>query len=93
MTMAVLVFSGWRPGLRKISLTNLLHSRATIPLAAAKQHVDDILDGQEVRISLADLDTAAGIARAANALGAVVALEPEDRRTTAETESEHRRRR
>src|SRR5712691_5710931 len=72
--MPILLLQRWTPGLNKVALTKLLHSRAYIPLSLAKRYVDEFLDGHEVAVTVRSLRTANEIARDAEGIGAVASV-------------------
>lgn len=47
---ARVLLTGYTEGLRKVSLDLLLNRTAGVPLRQAKQHVNDLIDGQTVVI-------------------------------------------
>jgi hypothetical protein len=65
------IFTGWCEGLQKVQLNHLLREKAGLSLQSAKRAVDDILDGKQVVIDVADDRTAMELAHAASELGAV----------------------
>jgi len=69
--MPVLILERWNPGLNKVALTKLLHSRAHVSLSLAKQYVDQLLEGNEVALDVPSLVDANAIARDAETIGAV----------------------
>jgi hypothetical protein len=69
--MAVLIIERWNPGLNKVALAKLLHSRAHVSLSLAKQCVDQLLEGNEVALDVPSLVDASEIARDAETFGAV----------------------
>jgi hypothetical protein len=48
----VIELVGWRPGLKKISLTRLLQRDCGFSLRIAKAAVDSLLEGQRVKVTL-----------------------------------------
>ncbi len=72
---ATVVITGWREGLRKISMTQSLQAHAGLGVAAAKVVTDRVLDGQTVAVTLLDAATAAALARELDALGATCHVE------------------
>ena len=72
--MPVLILERWNPGLNKVALTKLLHSRAHVSLSLAKQYVDQLLEGNEVALEISSLVDANEIARDAETIGAVVSV-------------------
>ena len=61
---------GWRRGLRKVSVTQLLNDQLGCGLAEAKRCTERLLDGQLVVLDLLDGTSAAALVRALDALGA-----------------------
>jgi hypothetical protein len=68
--MPYVLLKGWRPGLRKVSLTNLLRARASLDLETAKTFTDRCLAGEAVRIAMPSLGAAEKLAREMSDLGA-----------------------
>lgn len=68
--MVIVMFVGWRAGLKKVSLTELLQHRTHLSLKEAKDSVDKLLDGQQISISCSSLTEADELVKAATALGA-----------------------
>lgn len=68
--MTTLRITGWRVGLQKISLTKLLQDQAGLGLAAAKQAVDDVLDGRPANVTLPASVDARSVVESVRALGA-----------------------
>jgi ribosomal protein L7/L12 len=68
--MSKVVLTGWKAGLKKVSLTTLLREQAALSLADAKHRVDALLTGDEVILEIAGLDKAEELLDAAKALGA-----------------------
>lgn len=52
--MTELRISGWRPGMRKLSLTSLLRERLGLSLRDAKAAVDLVLEGREAHLHVPD---------------------------------------
>lgn len=48
------VITGWRAGLKKVSLTKLLHDACGYSLSQAKGITDSVLDNQSVTLELPD---------------------------------------
>jgi hypothetical protein len=69
--MSRVTFTGWCEGLRKVPLNNLLREKAGMPLQSAKRVVDDLLEGRQVVVDVADDRTAMELASAASELGAI----------------------
>lgn len=63
--------TGWRPGIKTISLIDLLRSVTSMSLTAAKQTVDGILDGQTHAVSFSSVEDAIAFRSAAEGLGAL----------------------
>ncbi len=49
--MSDLVITGWKDGLKKISLVKVLQKNSSMGLTQAKQAVDDLMDGKEIRLT------------------------------------------
>jgi hypothetical protein len=47
-----LVLTGWKPGLKKISLDMLLVKRLNVSIAVAKRQVDDLLAGEIIELEI-----------------------------------------
>ena len=47
-----LVLTGWRPGLKKVSLDMLLAKRLDVSIAVAKKHVDDLIAGEIIELEI-----------------------------------------
>jgi hypothetical protein len=73
--MPTVPFTEWRPGLRKVSLDELIRDRASVGLADAKAIVDALLTGESPRVAIATLDDAEALIVEARALGAEAVLE------------------
>ena len=67
--------TGWRPGMRKISLTKLIQESAGTELGLAKDMVDGLLDGRPFALRFEDEDRARFFADRAEELGAEVIAE------------------
>lgn len=74
--MATVQFTGWSEGLRKVSLTELLHQHAHIPLRDAKSSVERLMDGESFTIECATFEEAQTLANEAIQLGAVCVAMP-----------------
>ena len=46
----IVILEGWKPGLLKVSLTKLIHTKAANGLAEAKRCTDDLLAGKPVAL-------------------------------------------
>jgi hypothetical protein len=68
--MPQVVFTGWEPSLDKVLLNRLLRAKAGLGLAAAKEAVDRLLDGERVSIEIADPVTAEDLIQASRRVGA-----------------------
>jgi ribosomal protein L7/L12 len=67
----LLRITGWKPGLRKVSMTKVLRRSAGLDLAAAKRLTDRVLDGEVVELRFRDGDAARKCAVELEALGAI----------------------
>ena len=68
--MITLRISGWRPGLRKVSMTEALRSSLGIGLAEAKSITDRVLNGEIVELGVASGVDAEALSSALDLLGA-----------------------
>jgi hypothetical protein len=66
--MNTIRITGWKAGLRKISLTKLLQQQG-LSLGDAKRIVDDILDGREVLLTLSRSSDASAVVTVIRDLG------------------------
>jgi ribosomal protein L7/L12 len=66
-----LLIVGWNPGLKTVSLVKLLRDAGDMGLLHAKQAVDDLLAGKEVRVCNLDAAIAQDLRTRAEAMGAV----------------------
>ena len=64
--------TGWRPGLRKISLTDALVEFGELPVTEAKHMVDRLLTGATVEIIVRGTYPPEGVVRTLQEIGAVV---------------------
>ena len=71
--MATIILTGWREGLQKIGLAKLQQELLGLPLKAAKENVDELLDGRSVSLEVAD-HLAADLLKRATELGAQARL-------------------
>ena len=71
-----LVLTGWKPGLRKISLDTLLVKRFQLPLPDAVKHVEQLLKGELVELEINSSSNASDIAREMVELGVICHIEP-----------------
>lgn len=70
--MAQVQITGWREGLRKVSMTRALQEHAGLGLGAAKSVTDAILDGEVVDVPCASEEIATALADRLAGLGAIV---------------------
>jgi len=63
--------NGWRTGLKKISLTELIYHNTSLSLAEAKNCVDQLIQGDAVVIPVSDTTLATTFIEQATALGAI----------------------
>jgi hypothetical protein len=75
--------TGWRPGLRKISMTHALRTHAKLGLAAAKAVTDEVLGGAVVEVHLPSSEAAAALAAELEVLGAQAEIAPVEADRTA----------
>jgi hypothetical protein len=68
--MTTIRLTGWRVGLRKVSLTKLLQEKARLPLVRAKHLVDEILEGRPVTVDLPECENPRDVSNAIRELGA-----------------------
>lgn len=73
--MSVLKITGWRKGLKKIAMTNLLKDGLGISLAEAKGMTGDVLDGKVIFITVDDGPAAKNLASELSEIGAIVKIE------------------
>jgi hypothetical protein len=66
-----LVISGWKPGLKTISLTIVVRANSNMGLAQAKRAVEELMDGKEIRLSGLSEERALAIRQEVEALNAV----------------------
>ena len=69
--MAKVLFDGWNYGLRKISLTELIQSKAILPLNEAKEFTNQLLDGKKFAIEIDGIEQATDLVKEATAEEAV----------------------
>ena len=74
--MITVTVTGWRQGLLKISLTQLIREYSGRGLATAKHEVDALLEGTPFSIQFDDPTIAAEFARKAEELGAITLVRP-----------------
>ena len=68
--MPIVRVVGWKPGMRKISLTKLVQANAGKDLGKAKAMVDALLEGQPFDVSFDNEEAARSFSDQASALGA-----------------------
>jgi hypothetical protein len=69
--MNTVIFTGWKEGLKKISLTNLLREKADLSLTQAKLNVDAIVDGVTIEVNCSTVSKMESLFKEATAIGAV----------------------
>jgi hypothetical protein len=84
--MPQVLLTGWNPGLRKVPLTKLIQSRASVSLKAAISQTERLLDGKPVTIDLPTIAEARDFVLQARALGAVAEVDARPK-TTSSTSS------
>jgi len=62
--------SGWRPGLRKVSITQAIMRESGLGLRESKSCADRVLEGECVVVPVSDAHRARGLARELESLGA-----------------------
>jgi hypothetical protein len=65
------ILTGWSPGLRKISLSDLLRGDAGYSLKSAKSAVDQLLDNEPVSVDFPSREAAVSFLQRAVELGAL----------------------
>ena len=71
------IVTGWSPGLRKISLSDLLREDAGYSLKSAKSAVDQLLDNESVIVEFPSREAAGSFLQRAVGLGALGHLDEE----------------
>ena len=66
-----LIIHGWKPGLKTISLMDVLRQSCGMDLKQAKEAVDGLLDGRPIRVSGLAEEAAAIVRKEAEKLGAI----------------------
>ena len=66
-----LVITGWKPGLKTVSLMRVLRGSLGMGLKQSKEAVDGLLDGREIRVPNLSQGLAATIRQEVEALGAI----------------------
>jgi hypothetical protein len=56
--MTRVIFTGWRPGMRKIRFTMLLHEQGALSLKTSKDITDRVLKGETIKIDFKDTQLA-----------------------------------
>lgn len=67
--MATIFMTGWRDGMDKVSLSKLQQKYLEISLKLAKMNVDKLLDGEQVKIEIDDLEIAREFIKRADEIG------------------------
>jgi hypothetical protein len=70
------VITGWREGLRKISLTHLIQARTGRRMAEAKRRTDDVLEGHPVVLEVPSEEAALSLVEELRQLGALAEVVP-----------------
>ena len=70
------VLTGWKPGLKKISLDVLLVKRLNVSIAVAKRYVDDLAAGEVIELEI-DSDIASDFVKELGEVGVICRTEPE----------------
>lgn len=65
--------TGWKPGLKKISLATLLVKRLNVSIAVAKKYVDDLGAGEVIAVEI-DSGSASDFVRELEQLGVICQL-------------------
>jgi hypothetical protein len=73
--MARVILYGWKTGLDRMDLTELLQLRCRLPREQASGLVDSLLDARKVELAFADQQEADDFASAATDLGALCNVE------------------
>lgn len=71
---ATVRITGWRPGLKAVSMTEAIRRSSALGLAAAKSCTDRVLDGHVVDVCTLDEQAGSELASTLLALGAVAEL-------------------
>ena len=69
------VLTGWKPGLKIISLYVLLVKRLKLSIVVAKQHADDLTAGEVVELEI-DSGSASDFVRELGEVGVICRTEP-----------------
>lgn len=73
--MAVVVFTGWKVGMRGIPFIHVLRENTDLSLKRVKQIKEQIVDGEEIKISVKDLSIAEKIIKLSGELGVICKIE------------------
>jgi hypothetical protein len=76
--MVRVILYGWKLGLDRMDLTQLLHLRCSLPLDQAARLVDSLLDDRKIELEFGDLGQAETFAQNATQLGALCNVESQD---------------
>ena len=71
---ATVRITGWRPGQKKVSMTEAIRRSSTLGLSAAKSCTDRVLDGHAVEVCTLDEQAGSELVSTLQALGAVAEL-------------------
>ena len=78
--MPKLKLTGWREGLKKISLTETLKQNTTLSVKEAKDCVDRLLDGEVVTVNLLPTVNPQELVKRVTGIGADCRVEDDDNR-------------
>jgi hypothetical protein len=67
--MASILMTGWRDGMKKVSLSKLQMEYLKVSLSQAKMNVDKLLDGEQIKIEIDDLEIAREFIKRADDIG------------------------
>lgn len=73
--MASILMTGWRDGMEKVSLSKLQIEYLKVSLSQAKMNVDKLLDGEQIKIEIDDLEAAKKFIKQADEIGVDCLLE------------------
>ena len=68
--------TGWRKGLKKVSMTKAIQRYAALDLGDAKSCTDRVLEGETIDVSVSDVQVARELAQELKALGATADVWP-----------------
>ncbi len=74
--MTKIILTGWREGLKKVSLARLQTELLGMSMKASKENVDSLLNDEQVTIETNDEDLAKEFLKKADIIGAICKLEP-----------------